>query len=74
MNPAKRKKLLRLELSQQKQQLAPVQQKVETIAPVVQEVVSQPVADLEIGLKVSDPVETVDSKKDKKKKYLTQES
>jgi hypothetical protein len=74
MNPAKRKKLYRLELVQQKQEVAPVQQKIETIAPVVQETVSMPVAELEMGLKVSDSVESADSKKDKKKKSLTQES
>ncbi len=74
MNPAKRKKLLRLELAQQKQEVAPVEQKVETLAPVIQQAASAPVAEFEMGLKVSDSVETLDSKKDKKKKSLTQES
>ena len=74
MNPAKRKKLLRLELAQQKQEVTVVQQKIETLVPVVQETVSVPVTELEMGLKVSDSAETVDPKKDKKKKSLTQDS
>ncbi len=74
MNPAKRKKLLRLELAEQKQISAPVQQNVETFAQVIQQTTTVPVAELEMGLKVSDSSETIDLKKDKKKKSLTQES
>jgi hypothetical protein len=74
MNPAKRKKLLRLELAEQKQAPTPVQQKTETFVPVLQETVSMPVTELEMGLKVYDSVESIDFKKDKKKKSLTQES
>jgi hypothetical protein len=74
MNPAKRKKLLRLELTEQKQVSAPVEQKIETLAQVIQQTTTVPVAELEMGLKVSDSSETIDLKKDKKKKSLTQES
>lgn len=77
MNPAKRKKLYRAELAKQKQV-------VETVKPVVVEVVKPkeaavvqepaPVVQetaLEMGLKVVDDtvgVELTDNKKDKKKK------
>ena len=74
MNPTKRKKLLRLELTEQKQVSAPVEQKVETLAQVIQQTVTAPVAELEMGLKVSDSIETIDLKKDKKKKTTTQEA
>jgi hypothetical protein len=73
MNPAKRKKLLRLKLSQQKQEVTVVEPKVEKVISVVQETASVPVSELEMGLKLTD--ESVDFKKekDKKKKTTTQE-
>jgi hypothetical protein len=76
MNPAKRKKLYRLELAQQKQEVTPVEQKTETTTSVIQETPKTAVSDLEIGLKVLETTETVDSKKekDKKKKTTTQEA
>ena len=51
-----------------------VEQKVETLAQVIQQTVTAPVAELEMGLKVSDSIETIDLKKDKKKKTTTQEA
>jgi hypothetical protein len=76
MNPAKRKKLYRLELAQQKQEVTPVEQKTETTISVIQETPKTAVSDLELGLKVLETTETVDSKKekDKKKKTTTQEA
>jgi len=74
MNPAKRKKLLRLELAEKNQELTAApesvkQIKVETVTQVVEQLTSVESSNLEMGLKLIE-----DSKKDKKKKTTTQES
>ena len=87
MNPAKRKKLYRLELQKQQQQVVtkPIEvlvkeEKVilkEEVKPVLEQLAVQEstteVSNLELGLKVSDVSETSENKKDKKKKWSSQD-
>jgi hypothetical protein len=90
MNPLKRKKLYRLELSKQKNKTEiQVEQKVTVTEPIklaeaIQETAPVEAAELPMGLKVSLPVETstetaatesvVENKKEKKKKWSSQDA
>lgn len=75
MNPAKRKKLYRLELQKQNEQKTDIKeekviQKEEIV--VLQEQVST-ASTLDLGLKVTETTDGVDNKKDKKKKLTSQD-
>lgn len=79
MNPAKRKKLYRLNVKQNIEESKLVinkEEKViqkEVITNTIQEQTIE-VSNLELGLKTIDTAEITDSKKDKKKKTTTQEA